>query len=147
MKFLRVPLKMNLKFGNFFRACMLILLCVSLNDCGNQKEIAAKKSVELTMVFGINDAARNLKADTTVLSVMGVVQTIRQQDHLITLIDVEEFELCGLSDCCLYLPVRWRGEMPKLKDLVTVSGKIDSTESGLLFTAAELYVQKSAETK
>lgn len=125
---------------------LLFLLMAYLGGCSSQEDNANDHAIETTTVLSVDDAVRNLKPDTTVRSVIGVVQTVTPNDNLLTLIDVEEYKLCGLSDCCLYMPVVWQGEMPNIEDIVTVEGRIDSTESGLVFTANKLQVDKDTTT-
>ncbi len=119
---------------------LFILLIVILGSCGNQNDDASDNSVELTGILSVDEVVRNFKADTTVHTVQGVVQTVTADEHLLTLIDVEEYKLCGLSDCCLYMPVQWQGEMPKIEEIVVVRGLITSTNSGMVFSANELHV-------
>jgi hypothetical protein len=121
---------------------VLSLLLVYLGGCSSQQDSGADNTITTTIALSVDDAVRNLKSDTTTQTVIGVVQTITPKDNLLTLIDVEEYKICGLSDCCLYMPVRWQGEMPNIEDIVTVTGIIDSIESGLVFTAGELHVNK-----
>jgi hypothetical protein len=125
---------------------LLILLITNLGSCGNQDNNAADNSPELTAVLGVDEAVRNLKADTSVHTVQGVVQTVIEEEHLLTLIDVEEYRLCGLSDCCLYMPVRWKGEMPSIEDIVTVKGSIIDMDSGIVFAARELHITELTDS-
>lgn len=122
---------------------LLFLVAAFLGGCGGQGDSAAHNTIKTTTVLSVDDAVRSLKPDTTARTVIGVVQTITPDDNLLTLIDVEEYKLCGLSDCCLYMPVVWQGEMPNIEDIVTVTGVIDSTDSGLVFSAGELHVSKT----
>ena len=81
---------------------------------------------------------RHHGADTTMVAVEGVVQTVSAEGQLLTLIDVREYQVCGLSDCCLYMPVKWSGEMPQIEESVIVRGSIQSGDSGLVFVATEV---------
>lgn len=126
---------------------ILLLLALLYGGCssGEQKEVDS--SADLRAALSVNDAVRNLKPDTTARMVTGVVRTVTPEDSLLTLIDVEEYKTCGLSDCCLYMPVRWHGDMPKMKDIVTVQGTIQATESGMVFSANKLHVDEDAATQ
>jgi hypothetical protein len=119
---------------------LLIVLTALISSCGNQNDDASDSSAESAAVLSVDEVVRNFKADTTVHTVQGVVRTATADEHLLTLIDVEEYKLCGLSDCCLYMPVQWQGEMPKIEEIVDVRGFITSTDSGMVFTAKDLRV-------
>lgn len=119
---------------------MLILFTMMINGCGNRNDNTADDPSDSTVVLGIEQAVRSLDADTTIVTVEGVVQTISADEHLLTLIDIEEYKLCGLSDCCLYLPVAWQGEMPEIEDVVIARGQIKATDAVKVFSAQELRV-------
>jgi hypothetical protein len=123
---------------------LLVALC---SGCSSQSHKSAGATADTQAVLGVDNAVRNLKPDTTARIVTGVVRTVSPEDKLLTLIDVEEYKTCGLSDCCLYMPVRWQGEMPKMKDIVTVEGTIEATESGVVFSASKLHVDENAATQ
>ena len=127
-----------------FPVGLLFLLIVMYGGCDNQNQSSGDTSIDIHAALSVDDAVRNLKPDTTVRTVIGVVQTVTPNDDLLTLIDVEEYKTCGLGDCCLYMPVRWQGEMPKIEDIVTVQGTIEGTESGMLFSAGKLHVGKKS---
>lgn len=126
---------------------ILLLLAALYSGCSTGEHKSADDSADPPAALSVNDAVRNLKPDTTAQLVTGVVRTVTPEDSLLTLIDVEEFMTCGLSDCCLYMPVRWQGDMPKMKDIVTVQGIIQATESGMVFSASKLHVDENAATQ
>lgn len=125
---------------------LFILLIAFLGSCANQNDDASDNPAETTAVLGVEEVVRNFKTDTTIQTVQGVVQTVMADEHLLTLIDVEEYKLCGLSDCCLYMPVQWRGEMPEIEEVVVIRGLITSTDSGMVFSAGELQVVENSDS-
>ena len=102
--------RMQSKYMNLLFMGILLLLAAMYNGCSSGEQKSADNSADLQAALSVNDAVRNLKPDTTAQIVTGVVRTVTPEDSLLTLIDVEEFKTCGLSDCCLYMPVRWHGE-------------------------------------
>lgn len=126
---------------------LLFLLIVTYGGCNNQNQSSGDTSIDIHAVLSVDDAARSLKPDTTVRTVFGVVQTVTDSSDLLTLIDVEEYKVCGLTDCCLYMPVRWQGEMPKIEEIVTIQGTIEATESGMVFIANNLQVDMDTTTR
>jgi hypothetical protein len=135
------------RFSNLRSVGILFLLVSLCIGCTSQNHDSADTSVDTHAALSVNDAVRDLKPDTVEQIVTGVVRTVTPEDKLLTLIDIEEYKTCGLSDCCLYMPVRWQGEMPKTKDIVTVHGTIEATESGMVFSANKLHVDRNAATQ
>lgn len=138
---------MQSKFTNLFSAGILFLLVSLYGGCSNQNHDSADPSVEAGTTLSVDDAVRNLKPDTTARTVTGVVRSVTPEDNLLTLIDVEEYKTCGLSNCCLYMPVHWQGEMPKIEDIVTVQGTIEARDSGMVFSANELRIDGNAASQ
>jgi hypothetical protein len=124
-----------------------LTLFIAITGCSSQNREATDATSELSSVLGVDEAMRNLGADTTVVAVEGVVQSVTSEEHLLTLIDVKEYQACGLSDCCLYMPVRWTGTMPAIEDAVVVKGSIQTSDSGLVFVARELSQSAKPETQ
>ena len=130
-----------------FPVGLLFLLIVMYGGCDKQNQSSGDTSIDIHAALSVDDAVRNLKPDTTVRTVFGVVQTVTPDDDLLTLIDVEEYKICGLSDCCLYMPVRWQGEMPNIENMVTVQGTIEATESGMEKKKKKLQVDRGTSTQ
>lgn len=138
---------MQSKKMNVVRAGILFLLVSLFGGYSGWSQNDADTPIDTRAALNVNDAVRNLKPDTTARIVTGVVRTVTPEDTLLTLIDVEEYKTCGLSDCCLYMPVRWQGNMPKKEDIVTVQGTINATDSGMVFWANRLQIDKNAATQ
>jgi hypothetical protein len=146
-KWMQLGERMKKTRMRFFQVGLLFLLIVTYVGCNNQNQNSSDTSIDIQAALSVDDAVRNLKPDTTVCTVIGVVQTVTPNNDLLTLIDVEEYKICGLSDCCLYMPVRWQGEMPKIEDIVTVQGTIEATGSDMVFTANKLQVDRDTTTQ
>ncbi len=138
---------MQNKFMNLILVVILFLLAPLYGGCNSQNHEGADPAVGTHVAMSVNDAVRNLKPDTAAWTVTGVVKTVTPDDKLLTLIDVEEYKTCGLSDCCLCMPVIWKWEMPKIEDKVTIQGTIESTESGMVFLAGKLHIERNAASQ
>lgn len=73
------------------------------------------------------------------LTVQGVVSMADTASQTLALIDVAEFEECGVVNCAsLTLPVRWSGQMPHPESLVRLNGKVREQDGRLVFVAETL---------
>lgn len=70
------------------------------------------------------------------VTVRGVVSAVHADEQLFTLIDVREYQECGVTNCAsLYLPVRWSGAPPMVQEAVNVHGRVDEIGGKLVFHA------------
>jgi len=93
--------------------------------------------------IGVEHFMRDVDEYSGVVQVEGVVSNVQADDQLFTLIDVREFEKCGVTDCApLSLPVRWDGPQPAVKDLVKVRGRVEEMDGKLVFAAAGLIMSQ-----
>lgn len=73
--------------------------------------------------------------------ITGVVATVNAGKGFL-LVDQHEYSACGLS--CLKesgtkkIPVQWRGESPKLEQLVRAQGILSRSDKGLSFAAEKI---------
>jgi len=90
-------------------------------------------------ILGVDTLMRNVERHRGVVRVQGVVSAVSEKDHTLALIDVKEFQECGVTTCAsLQLPVRWEGALPAQRDMVLVSGEVKEINGKLLFIAAAL---------
>ncbi|MDP6357147.1 MAG: hypothetical protein QF473_18680 [Planctomycetota bacterium] len=90
-------------------------------------------------VLHVDDYMRNIESYQDQVTISGVVSDTFAEQQLFTIIDTSEFERCLTTDCSLlYLPVKWKGEMPTQRDWVKVKGKISESGSKLVFAAETL---------
>jgi hypothetical protein len=86
----------------------------------------------------VNDLAANPSAYLGQIAVIGVVAAV-QAGQGFTLVDKREYADCGLS--CLNepdtrkIPVRWEGVPPKLEETVRITGVLEKSDRGLIFSA------------
>ncbi len=99
-------------------------------------------------VLGVEKFMRGGAHSQGRVQVEGVVRTVSAKTHTMALIDVEEFEKCGLADCAeLVLPVRWAGTMPTVGQAVRVSGEVQKQKAKMVFVATEVEKVQLPEKK
>ena len=88
---------------------------------------------------GVDELMRNVDHYEGRLRVIGVVSGTSTADHTVALIDIAEFEECGITTCAsLTLPVQWSGPMPSVEDTVEIAGEVQELEGRLIFVAETL---------
>jgi hypothetical protein len=86
----------------------------------------------------VNDLAANPSAYLGQVAVVGVVAAVKAGQGF-TIVDNREFAACGLS--CLdepdtrKIPVRWDGDPPELQQKVRITGVLEKSDQGLVFSA------------
>ena len=92
----------------------------------------------------VNDLALDPSAYLGQVAVVGVVAAVKVGQGF-TIVDKREYAACGIS--CLNepdtrkIPVRWEGTSPKLEQTVRITGVLEKSDRGLVFSA-----QNVAET-
>ena len=66
-------------------------MLIVITGCTSQNQEATDATSELSSVIGVAEAMRNHGADTTVVAVEGVVQSVASEEHLLTLIDIKDY--------------------------------------------------------
>lgn len=110
-------------------------------------------------LMGVNSLTADPQAFTGEIAVEGVVIDVDPASSRVRLIDLTEYETCGLNPCGsagvlpLHLPVTgeptatgalYEGELPSLEDAVVVVGEVRSGQSGLYFDVQR--VQRGSQT-
>jgi hypothetical protein len=86
----------------------------------------------------VNDLAADPSAYLGQLAVIGVVAAVKAGQGF-TIVDKREYAACGLS--CFNepdtrkIPVRWDGDPPKLQQTVRITGVLEKSDRGLVFSA------------
>src|SRR6516162_10232922 len=92
-------------------------------------------SVQVTTV---DDLASDPVAHLGEVAVVGVVAAVKAGQGFV-IIDKREYAACGLS--CFNepgtrkIPVRWDGDPPKLQQTVRITGVLEKSDRGLVFSA------------
>lgn len=121
----------------------IAVLSTLMIGCGAQQSqsdttASADSSISVDQLV---KAGENL---TSPLTVSGVVRSASASEDILTLIDAKEYETCGLSNCCLFVPVRWTGDMPAIEAKVSVTGAIEKSPDGLVFVASAVMLETAA---
>ena len=86
----------------------------------------------------VNDLAADPSAYLGQVAVVGVVAAVKAGQGF-TIVDKREYAACGLS--CFSepdtrkIPVRWGGDPPKLQQTVRITGVLEKSDRGLVFSA------------
>ena len=90
-------------------------------------------------VVGVETLMKNVDEHPGVLRVEGVVSAVSAERQSLTLIDTRELEECGVTTCAEFkLPVRWKGPMPAVRDVVRVEGEVQERDGKRVFVATGL---------
>lgn len=130
----------------FIFVCLLTLIVPIMLIChrGSDEFIlpaafASESGTDGTL--GVDQLMKNVDQYHSSVRVEGVVSAVSPAQHLLSLIDKQEFSKCAVVTCAaLTLPVRWAGSMPSVKDEVRVEGKIKENKGKLIFEAKGLEV-------
>jgi hypothetical protein len=98
----------------------------------------------------VDELMQNVDRHPGIVWVDGVVSQISAANQTLAVIDVEEFQQCGTTECArLILPVRWAGAMPVVQDTVRLEGEVQNSGGKLIFVARKLekIKPKPGETK
>ena len=97
--------------------------------------LAASTSVRATTV---DDMVSNPSAYLGQIKVVGVVAAVKTGQGF-TIVDKREYAACGLS--CVNepdtrkIPVRWSGTSPNLEQTVQITGVLEKSDAGFVFSA------------
>lgn len=90
-------------------------------------------------IVGVREFMKNVTKYQGRVSVEGVVSNISPKQKMLALIDTQEFRECKVVTCAqLTLPVRWKGEMPKVATVVRVDGEVRSEDGQRFFFARDI---------
>ena len=92
----------------------------------------------------VNQVAADPAAYSGPVTITGIMAGTSQQDPTIFgMIDLKELQ-CNSPNCNkLYLPVKYRGSLPKLGDEVRVSGTFTQMGGGYIFSATDMKVVRN----
>jgi hypothetical protein len=112
-----------------------------LATCANAQQAIDSTSPPSSGVTTVNDLAAKPSAYLEQVTVIGVVAATKAGQGF-TLVDKREYAACGLS--CLNepdtrkIPVRWYGDPPKLEQIVRMTGVLEKSDQGLVFSAKNI---------
>ena len=106
------------------------------NSAPPAKSSPAVESSKTNAVLGVENFMKNVDRYRGNVRVEGVVFAVSATKHTLGLIDVREFQTCGLKECGgLTLPVSWTGAMPAVGQAVRADGEVQKTKGKLVFVA------------
>jgi hypothetical protein len=116
-------------------ATMAIGILATCADAQQAIDSTSPASSGATMV---NDLASDPSAYLGQVAVVGVVAAVKAGQGF-TIVDKREYAACGLS--CFNepdtrkIPVRWDGAPPRLQQTVRITGVLEKSDLGLVFSA------------
>lgn len=113
---------------------LFFIYAVLFAVCSNASESASGSSI-----LGVRNYMQNADKHYGTVEVEGVVSQAISAQHVVALIDREEYKECKVVTCALLrLPVFWEGELPAVYDIVRVKGEVGKRDGKGLFIAKEL---------
>lgn len=119
-----------------------LMLAISCGlNFGQGNAIAADFNAPL----GVEELMRHVDQYKDTFTVVGMVSAVNPDQHMLNLIDTNEFKECGVTTCAaLVLPVHYEGAMPSIKDIVRIKGYVKE-ENGKLFVETMVLEKMSPE--
>jgi hypothetical protein len=109
-----------------------------LATCAHAQQAIDSTSPASTRATTVNDLASDPSAYLGQVAVVGVVAAVKVGQGF-TIVDKREYAACGLF--CINepdtrkIPVRWDGAPPKLQQTVRITGVLEKSDRGLVFSA------------
>jgi hypothetical protein len=109
-----------------------------LATCVHAQQVIDSASPASNPATTVNDLASDPSAYLGQVAVVGVVAAVKVGQGF-TIVDQREYAACGLS--CFNepdtrkIPVRWDGAPPKLQQTVRITGVLEKSDRGLVFSA------------
>ncbi len=111
---------------------MAAMLPALLVGCSSPMNKANDGNVEVS-VIDVDDFAADPSAYNGFIGIRGIVASAHQSDSSFVIIDVREYELCGVLTCAtneitIIVPSNeYSGELPNAEDIVIVYGEFNSS--------------------
>jgi len=122
----------------------LLAVAITLVAGGVRAQDQQRQQLTPDGAVTVNDLASKPGEHLGQVQLIGVVAVVSQGQGFV-LVDQREYADCGLT--CLAepgtkkIPVRWRGDAPKLEQTVRVAGVLSQSKQGLSFVAKEIGIQ------
>jgi len=99
----------------------------------------AVESQELSKVIHVDELAKSPEKVRGEFVLRGVVAGVSKTERIFAIIDSREFESCGVLSCAANtIPVKFDGELPALKTIVDITGRVIKNEKGLIIDAVRV---------
>ncbi len=114
-----------------------------INKNDNINITVISNSYDLSQVVHVDELAQSYGDIKGKFVLRGVVAAVKKDEGIIALIDSREFETCGVLTCSENsIPVTYNGELPELKTIVDVIGRVVQNDKGLIIEAEQIKVVK-----
>ncbi len=131
-----------LKYALFFVAVFSLGISL-LPGCSADLKGPEREQIN-SIILNVDDVAADPEAYSGIITVAGIVSFVNKSDSIFSIIDVREYELCGIVTCAANQilistpPDRYSGELPSVEDKVIVSGKMINIRDGYSIEVSEV---------
>ena len=120
-------------------AATVVVSQIHTNSPPSAKPPASAAASKTNAALGVENFMKNVDRYSGEVRVEGVVSAVSTTNQMLGLIDVREFQTCGLEKCAeLTLPVRWTGAMPTVGQAFRADGEAQKEKGKLVFVARTL---------
>lgn len=112
---------------------LIVLLPTLLGGCSSPINQANDNNLEIP-VIDVDDFASDPSAYHGIIGIRGIVASTHQSDSSFVIIDVREYELCGVLTCAtneitIRVPAdKYSGELPNSEDIVVAYGQFNTSD-------------------
>ena len=115
---------------------LLTLMPLIPEECSS---VAQATETSSSAVVGVESLMKSPDKYPGVIQVEGAVSSVSPKKGTMTLIDKNELEECGVTNCAEYvLPVQWKGLFPTVKEIVRIRGHVKKVNGKRIFVATSL---------
>lgn len=120
-------------------AATVVVSQIHTNSPPSAKPPSSAAAAKTNAALGVETFMKNVDRYRGEVRVEGVVSSVSATNQTLGLIDVREFQTCGLEKCAeLTLPVRWTGVMPTVGQAFRANGEVQKERGKLVFVAKTL---------
>lgn len=85
-------------------------------------------------VLGVNEFMKNVDRYPGKRQVEGLVSAVSPENQTFYLIDLKEFQECGVTTCApLTLPLKWQGPLPAVREVIRIRGVVRKSNGKFFF--------------
>lgn len=128
-------MKTSIVIGSLIIVAAATVISQAQTNSPPPAKVPPAESSKTNAVLGVENFMKNVDRYRGEVQVEGVVAVVSATNQMLSLIDTQEFQTCGLEKCGLSLPVRWTGTMPTVGQAVRTIGEVQKAKGKLVFVA------------
>jgi hypothetical protein len=116
-----------------FSITILSLIIIFVTSCSNTP--GNSNLIEIEQILDKPSAFVNKNS-----LIHGVVNQVKSNKQLFSVISQKEFKECGIADCNAneQLPVRYQGALPQVGETIEIVGIVKQSEEGFVYEAGSI---------